>query len=560
MQDRLTDLETRLKAVEQRLSALEGAAAAETAIGREAPEPSLREGLITDASAHVGRVLLIFGGAYLLRAITDLNFVPTGFGIFMGASYALFWLYMAYRKGAIENQRPNAAFYAGTSVLLALPLLVEAVSRFKLLSGPQAVIALAFFCVLALSVAATRNLRSLGWLVTGGGIVTAFAIMIVTHSAVAVSALLLLLGLGSLWVVYWRHWMGLQWLGAMGANAAVIALVVFAASDKWSIEPRLAALAGAALLLVYLPSFAIHSHVRGREVGIFETVQALAAIGVASWAAGDAADAGQLGLTQIGILIVVLGGCAYALAFSTITRSLRGRNFYYYSTLGLLLVLAGTAMALPTIATAALWSVFALTMAWFSGRTGWVALSLQCTFLLLAAGVSSGILATGLHALAGDAGETWPALLTWHVGIALTTVICLFLPVAQHSARWGVLAGAPQLIVLALSVWEVGGLLVLISASLLADAGEAEPNLAVLAALRTAILSASSVTLALSSRHRRWPEARWLVYPVLIVVGVKLFLEDFPNGQPETLFVALAFVGSALLIVAKLFRGDETGK
>jgi hypothetical protein len=48
-----------------------------------------------------------------------------------------------------------------------------------------------------------------------------------------------------------------------------------------------------------------------------------------------------------------------------------------------------------------------------------------------------------------------------------------------------------------------------------------------------------------------------LVYPVLLVVGVKLLLEDFPNGQPATLFVALAVVGSALLLVAKLLGRDK---
>ena len=67
-------------------------------------------------------------------------------------------------------------------------------------------------------------------------------------------------------------------------------------------------------------------------------------------------------------------------------------------------------------------------------------------------------------------------------------------------------------------------------------------------------VEAAAVTLAVSSRHWRWPEARWLVYPVLILVGIKLFAEDFPNGQPATLFVALAFVGSALILVAKLLN------
>jgi hypothetical protein len=141
--------------------------------------------------------------------------------------------------------------------------------------------------------------------------------------------------------------------------------------------------------------------------------------------------------------------------------------------------------------------------------------------------------------------------------IALTTVACLFIPVAQHSDRWGKMAGLPQLVVLALSVWEVGGLMVAHLAPVVAGVGSPDANPAVLAALRTAVLSAASVTLALSSRHKRWPEARWLVYPVLILVGIKLFLEDFPNGQPVTLFVALALVGSALILVAQLLGRDH---
>jgi hypothetical protein len=558
MQDRVDDLELRLADVEQRLSALEKASSAETTYDRTAPEPSLDEGFIADASSHIGRVLLIFGGAYLLRAITDYEFVETGLGILMGASYALLWLYMAYRKGQIENQRASAAFFAATSVLLALPLLVEAVSRFKLLSGQQGVIALAIYCALALAVAATRNLRTLGWFATGGGFATAFAVMIVSHSAIASAAFLLLLGLGSLWVVYWRHWMGLQWLGALGANAGVLALVVFSSSDQWSLEPRTAALFGNALLLTYLLSFAWRSHVRAQNIGVFEPAQALLAAGIAYWAAITASQAGQLGLLQIGVLSLMVGGCAYALAFSPVTRSVRGPNFFFYSTLGLLLVIAGSALILPAPLAAALWSLMALTMAWFSGRTGRVALSLQCTVLLLAAGVKSGILASGLLALAGDPSTAWPALIFWQLGIALTTVICLFLPVAQQSERWGAMAGLPQLIVLALSVWEVGGLMVVYLAPMLAGAAGAEPNLAWLAALRTAVLSASSVTLALSSRFRRWPEARWLVYPVLILVAIKLFVEDFPNGRPASLFVALVFVGGALLLVARLLQRNKT--
>ncbi|MGB5325257.1 MAG: hypothetical protein WBN40_07535, partial [Pseudomonadales bacterium] len=539
MPDCLADFEFRLTAVEKRLAALEAASASEITYGGSTAEPVLGESFVTDASTHLGRVLLIFGGAYLLRAITDFQFVPTGIGILMGASYAVFWLLMAYRKSGVASQRASAALYGCTSIILALPLLVEAITRFELLSGQQGVAALAVFCALALAVATTRNLRSVGWLTTGGGIAAAFAVMIVSHSAVGVATFLLALGLGSLWAVYQRQWMGLQWLGALGASAAAAALVVFSGNEQWTLEPATAAFFGTALLLSYLLSFAIRSHLQGRDLGIFETIQAPLASGIALWAASAAAATGRSGLLPIGILGLVLGAAAYLLAFSAKTRAVRGRNFYFYSTLGLLFVIGGSGLVLPPAAAAGLWSLLALAMAWMSGRTGWLALSLQCTLLLIAAGVGSGILATGLHALAGEASSAWPALTAAHTGMALTTVVCLFLPVAQHSERWGTLAGLPQLVVLALSVWQVGGLIVVFLAPLLAAAGTADPNLAVLAALRTAVLSVASVTLALSSRYRRWPEARWLVYPVLILVGIKLFLEDFPNGQPASLFVAL---------------------
>lgn len=547
MQDRLTVIESRLAAIERRLSALEEASAVETGSGGAGFEPSLSESFIADFSAHLGRVLLIFGGAYLLRAITDHQFVPTGIGIMLGATYALVWLFLAYRQAVDRQRRAVAAFYAGTSVILALPLIVEAISRFELLSGRQALLALAVYVSLGLTVAIRRDLRTLGWLVTLGGIVTAFAVIVLTHVAVATTVLLLMLGLASLWIVYGQHWIGLQWFGAVGANAGVIAVVVFANSDQWTVADRTVAILAGGLLASYLLSFAFRTHGQGKSIGAFEVVQSAIATGVVAIAVAQSQSPGVAGA-----LGTALGICAYGLAFSPETHRLRSRNFYFYSALGLLLVTAGTGMMLPLTAAAAVWALLAVAMAWWSGRTGHVVLSLHCTSLLIAAGVGSGVLGAGLQALARDPATGWPVPEPMYALIALATVACLFLPVAQHSSRWGQGAGIPQLAVLALSVWEVGGLIVLYLAPLLADADATEPDRGVLAALRTAVLSASAVTLAVSSLHRRWPEARWLIYPVLVLVGVKLFAEDFPNGRPDTLFVALAFVGGALLLVAKL--------
>ena len=560
MEDKCAELESRLAAVEQRLKVLEGTRPGVPVAGLDDQTAELDSRIISSAPTHIGRVLLIFGGAFLLRAITDEQIVPTAIGITIGTAYALFWLLMAYRTGRNPDQGLSALFYGASSVFLALPLFVEATTRFELLSGRQGIVALTLFCALSIWVAVKSNLKSLCWVVTAGSIATALVVLNTSHSAVETSIFLILLGLGSLWAVYRQGWLGVQWLGAFGANAGIVVLAVLSASDRWSVQVLTPFIMSTVLLAAYVGSFAVRTHLRGRDVGIFETVQGLLVIGISFLTAVIALYVGRDILADAGMASLVLCVCAYAMAFTPKTRAIRGRNFFFYSTMGLILVVAGSALVVSPGKAAAAWSLMALGMAWFSGRYGRVALSLQCTFLLLAAGFASGILVTGIDALVGDVSTAWPALVPWHVVIALTTVACLFIPVAQRSDRWGVLAGLPQLIVLALSVWEVGGLLVIFFAPLFADAGGEHTNLAYLAALRTAVLAASSVTLAFSSRYKRWPEARWLVYPVLILVGFKLLLEDFPNGEPATLFVAFGLVGGALILVAKLLSRDAIPK
>jgi uncharacterized membrane protein len=98
-ESQLADVEKRLAAVEQRLSMLEGGATTQPRVVNDAEDaPSLGEGFLSSITTHIGRVLLIFGGAYLLRAITDFQFVPVSVGLLMGAVYAVFWLLMAWRK------------------------------------------------------------------------------------------------------------------------------------------------------------------------------------------------------------------------------------------------------------------------------------------------------------------------------------------------------------------------------------------------------------------------------------------------------------------------------
>jgi len=559
MEDRLAVLESRLAEIEQRLSALEGASEHGAEGQVLPPEPGLDSSFFSRTATHLGRVLLIFGGAYFLRAVTDYQFVHTGLGIAMGASYALLWLFIAYRAGRVESQRSSAAFYSVASTILALPLLVEAATRFELISGSQGAMALTVFCTLALGVAVTRNLRSLAWLIVVGGVGTAFYLVSATYTAVPVVIFLVLLAIGSLWAVYRREWKGPQWIGALGADTGIVALVLITTSDKWTVDPLNAFVLGAALLVSYLVSFAIRTHILGKHIGIFEVVQGILAIGVIVFVAEAASTAGRVDSLVLGVMTVVLGCGVYALAFTAGTLAARGRNFFFYSTLGLGLAAAGSGILIGPENAAAGWSLLAVLLAWLSGRRNMVTLSFQCTLLLLAAAVGSGMLGTGFEALTGD-GMSWPAVSGQQLIVAGANIACLFIPVAQRSARWRKLAAIPQMALLAVSICGVGGMLIALAAPQMTGVPGKGADLPMLATMRTAVLAFAAMTLAMSSRSPRWPEARWLVYPVLILVGAKLLMEDFPHGHAANLFVALGLVGIAMLTVAKYtsWRKAET--
>jgi hypothetical protein len=488
--------------------------------------------------------------------VTDFGFVPLWAGIPIGMIYALSWLYVGYRRGARAGQGLPATLYGCVSVLLALPVLVEAVTRFELLSGPQGAVALLVLSALFVSAAIARQLHVLAWLALAGSILTALALLRASGAAQSYAAVLLVLGLGSLWIVYLRHWRGLQWLGAAGANLGVILLAVLSLHESWRIAPLAAFAAGLVLWTGYLASFAVRTHRQGAPPGVFEAVQAVIASALAFGVAFRAATVRPGLLPVVGATALAFGVGAYALAFTPRTRGERGRSFYFYSSLGLVLVIGGSALLLPPNLAAIGWALLAVAMAWLSGRQQRVTLSLHCTLLLVAAALASGAFVLAAAALSGS-GAAWPVVDTAGIVTAGAAVACLFIPVAQRSERWGRWAGLPQLVALLIAVGVVGGLMVAIAGPWLAGVGGESVDAGRLATLRTAVLAAAAVVLALSARYRRWPEARWLAYPVLVAVGIKLVLEDFPQGRPATLFLSLALVGGALILVSRLLPRRE---
>jgi hypothetical protein len=81
---------------------------------------------------------------------------------------------------------------------------------------------------------------------------------------------------------------------------------------------------------------------------------------------------------------------------------------------------------------------------------------------------------------------------------------------------------------------------------------------ALIATLRTAVLAATAVVVALLGRHAGTREFATLLYPVLVWGALKLLVEDLPASPPLLLFIAFALYGAALIAGPRITRARLT--
>jgi len=86
----------------------------------------------------------------------------------------------------------------------------------------------------------------------------------------------------------------------------------------------------------------------------------------------------------------------------------------------------------------------------------------------------------------------------------------------------------------------------------------ADPGVA--AVLRTAVLAALALGLAVAARRGSWPELGWLVYPLVALGGVKLLLQDLREGRPATHVLSLAIYGAVLVLAPRLVKRVDSAR
>jgi hypothetical protein len=558
LEGRVEDLTRTVETLERRLAVLEKpgvAVRAATPVPSAIPEEeSLPSGAdVTRVLGLVGRTLIVFGGAYLLRAVTAAGYLPQEAGVAIAFLYALIWLFLADRAGG-RGAGLSASFHGTTAVLIGLPLIWETTARFQYLDPVASGAALSLFVAATLFVAWHRKLQGLAWIAGLATPVAALFLLGGTHEAVPFSFALILLGFFGLALYELRAWHGAGWwMGLMGPFGGFLAVFSVLAQKRGG-EPAGLAL-GLLLALGYLAALVHRTLVRKLEVHVFHAVQTGLAVLVGfGGAAVVARTLGGGAAVLAGGLAVLLSLAAYWVAFRLVAREQR-RKLLLYSTLALAFALAGGVLLLPAPARAAAWSAAAALAGWQAVRRRRVTLSLHGAVYSLAAAAASGLLTAAVYAFAAPAGTAWPPLApVAFLALAAAAVVCI-LPVPHPAAFWKPYEGLTRSLQIAVFLWGAAGVGLHLLAPLF-NHGAVDAGL--LATVRTAVLTAVALLLGWVARWERFREAGWLVYPTLLLATVKLLAEDFPQGRPATLFVALALCGSAFIFAPRLARRQRT--
>lgn len=553
-EDRLRRIEAGMVELSRRVAALEagsapqGHDAAAMEVVAEAEEPRSDLSIFLSLS---GRTFMVFGGAFLLRALTDSGRVPRGVGIVLGLSYALVWL-LAAERTASPGRRLSSIFHGGAAIIIGFPLLWEATTRFALLTPAASAAAAAVFTAAVFAVAWHRDLPAVAALAAASAVAIGLALVVASEVPAPFVLLLVAVGAGTVWLGEACAWPWLPWLPALVADAAVASLTMRDLQAEQGGEVSGVMLAQLLLVAAYLASFVLRIGVHRRPVKPFEAIQTFAALAVGLVGAAVLTHSRGGGEPLIGLASAALAAAAYAAAIAA--RRERGEaavNFHYYAAAALLLALTGCFTVLRGGELAVLVASLCVCAAWLAHRLAAVDPAFHAAVYAAVAAAASGWLGMiGAAFVAAPAGA-WPAItppMWFAIGAAGIAVV---IPRPSSPEIAGAVAASPHAFIALLLVLEVSAMIIAASAPALAGT---PPAAGVLATLRTSVLAGVAVLLAVARRRSQTAALGWLAYPVLAAIGIKLVVEDLRHSEPATLFVALALFGVALVVTARLVR------
>jgi hypothetical protein len=567
LESTVQDLQRTVRALETRLEALasrgvllghaaengseDGAGARAAARARDPHDPVV---LLTLA----GRLFLVLAGGFFLRAMTDTGVMVPPLGLSVGFAYAMVWLGLADRSGG-RGDVAGALFHAMGAALIAYPLLVEAATRFHVLTATGSALAVAALTVAMLFVAWHRRLRGVGWITVCGVLPTSAALLMQTGVVAPFALLLIAFGIATLWFGYALDWWGPRWPAALAADVAVVGVTLRVLAPVPQETPQLAILMQLLLLGSYVASIAVRTLVRGRNVVLFEVAQTAAVLVVGFGGALYLTRVTGILPETIGVLSLLSGVASYGVAvFFLDRRKDNGPNVYYYTTLAFVHVVAGCALILPEPWLGIVFSVLAACAAWLWARAGRSFTLVHAAAYLLAAGIVSGTIAYGAGLLVRVPDGPWVRPSAVMTVVLAAAVLAATFSGARRNPSWDVVASGLRVLIVLVLLGAGAACVVGYAAPATGLDGSGRPTPGVVATVTTSALALATLVVAWLGRQARYREWSWLVYPLLVAIGIRMALQDFKLSRPSTLFIAMALYGAALIVAPRLRRAATT--
>jgi hypothetical protein len=491
-------------------------------------------------SVMVGRSLIVLGGAYMLRALTESGLLPHAAGVLAGLAYAAVFVVLAYRQGS--DARMSATFHGMMASVIAMPLAVETAVRFGSLPPSGAFGIIILFGGMIGAIAVRNTLKPLLW-ITQSITSVLLIVLIFGSSSFATGSMLASRRLSSSAFLV---------LPAVFSNLLALALISLSLVEHTAPSPFL----GVLVLLTFAAVWTALLMLEAREQsgrfgpGLILQLALVVLIGVG----------GSLFVTlrtgQSLLFAPLVGGIALATGIfgwrMVIRAGDRDRRSVSFVTVTTLLAMALTVSLFPPQVNALIWIILA-GLSFLAARSGHRLLYESATLLILGAAVSSGLVEWITSALFTMDAPSSPIPSTAAILTLLISV--LFLRAAPPPAgratiyRWVINA--------ATTVIVVGGcaaIAVHLARLLLPVIGIGLDDLGAVAATRTIVLSLTAIALAWLSRFPRARTIASLVIPVLILTAVLFIAVNVRVGRPMTHFPAFFVYGIALIVAPALKR------
>lgn len=548
LSDRVDKLERRVHALEHPCAITAPAinpAAAAASVQLEHEADSLQT---ANVFPLLGRAMLGIAGAYVLRAVAEAGVMPKSVAAAAAIAYALAWL-----VGAIRAPRHSAIVplaYAGTSMMILVPMLWEETLHFHVFAPAATASVLASFAMTAAILEWRRMSSPVLWIAYGAGAAAAIALSVATRAMVPFVLVLLLLillceaarALGRsrpMWPVV-----------ALAADATVWG-IIFVYSGPQNARAAYPELSVAVLMLPAILLFAISSSsvvvrifLQGRRISGVEIVQVMIAFALAVSSVLYFAPTTEM---VLGVACLMLSTVTYGASFGYLRKLAAPRNFRVFSMWSAALLIAGALWALPRAGAGMGFAAAGLIAYFVAEQLELPILELQGAVLFCVAALVLDVASYIFGALAG-AQFDGSALAAWM--IAGTATGAYFVGKDSGDARWprqGLQFVAALLAVSATAALAVHGMLTLAKFAITLGAHH-------VAFLRT--LTISMVSLLLAFAGSRWGRITMtrLAYVAIAFVAAKLIFEDLRHGHMEFIAGSIFLFAVALIAVPRLVR------